>query len=123
MLQGIVQDELRKRGIGLRKAALEIGVSHTTLVRITHGMPPEIDTIIKICNWANISPSSVIDALGGGENGLIATVATVLERNPTLAKMFVDMAGDYVKGTLSETDVKDILAYINFRYHRETSEP
>jgi transcriptional regulator with XRE-family HTH domain len=44
-----------KRGnLGLRDAAMQIGISAPTLSRIEQGNLPDIDTYVKICEWLNV---------------------------------------------------------------------
>lgn len=44
-----------KYGDSLRKISKKIGVSASTLSRVTHGKTIDIDTCIKVCDYINIS--------------------------------------------------------------------
>ena len=51
----------KKRGDkGLRTAADEIGITHTTLSRVESGRLPDIKTFILICKWLSIAPDEIL---------------------------------------------------------------
>lgn len=55
----------RKRGdIGLRKAAQQIGITHTTLSRIESGKIPDLKTFGLLCRWLEVDPSDVLGFSG-----------------------------------------------------------
>lgn len=45
---------------GLRSAADEIGITHTTLSRVESGKLPDIKTFILICKWLGIDPNEIL---------------------------------------------------------------
>jgi len=53
-LGGLVAEKRGKRGI--RAAAADAGVSHTTLARIEKGHVPDLETFAKICKWLERDP-------------------------------------------------------------------
>lgn len=53
-LGGFVAEKRGKRGI--RAAAADAGVSHTTLARIEKGHVPDLETFAKICKWLERDP-------------------------------------------------------------------
>lgn len=55
----------RKRGdLGLRTAADQIGITHTTLSRVEAGNLPDLNTFIKICKWLGVQPNEVLGFAG-----------------------------------------------------------
>lgn len=51
----------RKRGDeGLRKAAGEIGITHTTLSRVESGKVPDLKTFGLICKWLGVEPNQIL---------------------------------------------------------------
>jgi DNA-binding Xre family transcriptional regulator len=51
----------RKRGdLGLRKAAEQIGITHTTLSRVESGRVPDLKTFGLICKWLEVEPNQVL---------------------------------------------------------------
>ncbi|MEH6476593.1 MAG: helix-turn-helix domain-containing protein [Sneathiella sp.] len=52
---------LHKRGsMGVRAAAAEIGIGSATLSRVERGKLPDVETLGKICDWLEVSPSTFI---------------------------------------------------------------
>lgn len=51
----------KKRGeVGLRKAADEIGITHTTLSRIESGKVPDLKTFSLVCKWLGVEPNQIL---------------------------------------------------------------
>jgi DNA-binding Xre family transcriptional regulator len=51
----------KKRGDdGLRKAAAEIGITHTTLSRVESGKVPDLKTFGRICKWLGVEPNQIL---------------------------------------------------------------
>ncbi|NEP84828.1 MAG: helix-turn-helix transcriptional regulator [Okeania sp. SIO3B3] len=90
-----------KRGNkGLRQIAAEIdGVSSSTLSRVENGKTPDMDTFLKLCDWLEISPNSLIistlDTESPPEISELDTIVMQLRANkeldPTMAKALADM--------------------------------
>ncbi len=46
-----------KRGSrGVRETAKEIGITHSTLIRIEKGHLPDLETFGKVCRWLKVDP-------------------------------------------------------------------
>lgn len=82
------------KGIGIREAAREIGISPTTLSRIESGNIPDLQTFKKICNWIGADPSSVLGSNSLNSNR-VPQVAVHFRKNQTMntdvAKALADM--------------------------------
>ena len=51
----------QKRGkVGIRTTAREIGVSPATLSRVENGKLPDLENFVKICQWLEVDPASVL---------------------------------------------------------------
>lgn len=60
-LQSLGRKLLEKRGgMGIREAAKEIGISHSTLSRVERGFLPDLETFGKICKWLDVDPGEVL---------------------------------------------------------------
>ena len=44
----------------VRETATEIGITHSTLLRIEAGYLPDLDTFRKVCKWLGIDPGEVL---------------------------------------------------------------
>lgn len=50
----------RRGDIGLRTAAEEIGITHTTLSRVEAGNIPDLTTFTKLCKWLEVDPNDIL---------------------------------------------------------------
>lgn len=62
-LARLVKDRRDAKGIGLRAAAREAGVSFNTFARVEKGHVPDIETFSRLAHWVGHSPA---DFLGEG---------------------------------------------------------
>jgi transcriptional regulator with XRE-family HTH domain len=46
----------KRGGRGVRAAALEAGVTHSTFSRVENGHMPDLKTFAKLCKWLNRDP-------------------------------------------------------------------
>jgi DNA-binding Xre family transcriptional regulator len=59
-----------KRGdLGLRKAAEQIGITHTTLSRVESGKVPDLKTFGLICKWLDVEPNKILGFQTSRGNG------------------------------------------------------
>ena len=62
-LARLLRDRRGTKGIGLRAAAKEAGISFNTLARVENGHIPDIETFSRLARWLGRSPA---DFLGQG---------------------------------------------------------
>ncbi len=113
MLQNLMADALRSKGISGRAAAREIGVSHTTVVRILAGKPIDFDTLELVCKWLGISVSDVIQS--DTSDNISARIAILVQKVPGMGELLADAVVKMDAGELSEEDVREIIAYATYR--------
>lgn len=119
MLQQVLQDAINSRNLSNRKAAREIGIAHTTVMRLLNGEKPSHDTLEKVAEWLG-TPKEAFALIGReGNEGLASKIFLLLNQNPALAKSLEKAADKYVSGAISENDMEDILDYIDFRLSRD----
>lgn len=82
-----------EKGVAIRQAAKEIGISPTTLTRIENGNIPDIQTFKKICKWMETDAGSILNSVSNTVN--IPQVAVHFRKSQTLtldvAKALADM--------------------------------
>lgn len=59
-LAGLLRDRRETKGIGLRAAAAEAGVSFNTLARVENGHVPDLETFSRLAGWLGRSPSEFL---------------------------------------------------------------
>jgi transcriptional regulator with XRE-family HTH domain len=119
----ILKEKMEEKGIGPRKFALQCGVSHTTIYRLLNGEPADVDTLVKICNYLEISPASALNSSSVGKDALAAQIALVLEKEPKLQQLFEEISQKIVKGEISDDVLGDIVAYASYKLSFIKSEP
>ena len=92
----------------------EIGTSHTTILRALRGELVDLDTIIKIANWLDTRPSTLLDGFGR-KDSVVVRVASIVERVPGLAKIIEEAAAAVENGTADPALVEDIVSYAAYK--------
>jgi len=115
MLDVFVREEIAKRGISIRAAAKQIGVSHGTLDRVVNGLPIDLETLIPISNWLGVAPSTLVNSFGASPDPTVAAIKLLIEKVPALEQIFVDAVEGIKSGEVDIATVRDILSYIAFR--------
>jgi transcriptional regulator with XRE-family HTH domain len=114
-LSAILEVELRRRNQSIRQISDEIGVTHTTMIRALKGKQVGFDTILKIANWLDVSPTVLINAEGKGEDALINQVALILKAEPRLGKVLQEALDRIADGRMSPEVFRDLAAYAAYR--------
>lgn len=112
MLQRLLDERIREKNISIREASRQIGVSHTTLIRIIGGEQCDIPTIAKITNWLGVSMSLV---LGQADDNLATTIAAFAASEPRLAMVLDKAMQRVLQRRMKPETLRDLLAYIAYR--------
>ena len=115
----LVNNALKQKKLSLREASSQIGISTTTLSRIANGEIYDMGTLLAICNWLGVMPSSVTDAEAGD---LASILSALLEQYPEIKDSFEEAANKIIERKVSPETVKDLAAYIVFRVGIENEE-
>jgi transcriptional regulator with XRE-family HTH domain len=114
-LSVLLKEARKERGLSYRQAAEQVGTSRTTIQRIEEGEPVDVETLIKICNWIGVSPSTVLDAEGLGKDALAAQIAAVMQAEPGLAEVFSQAMARVINGDMDPHTFRDLAAYAAYR--------
>lgn len=116
MLQTLLERELEKQHLSVRAASREMNITHTTLHRVLRGEPVDLDTVITLCKWLNVRPSTILDIEANDETTSVSSaIAALIEQDERLASVFIRIANDLGRGSLSVDDVKDVVSYAAYR--------
>jgi transcriptional regulator with XRE-family HTH domain len=113
MLKELLDTEMRKRGLSLRSTAVEIGVAHTTVVRLLKGDAADVPTLLKVCKWLNVSPSLILNSEENTDAR--AVFSTIAEVVPGLLEVLEQATADFKVGALTAEDLEEITSFIAFR--------
>ena len=114
MLQIVLEQAMKDKGLASRKAAEEIGVTHTTILRALRGETVDVDTIIKIANWLKIRPSELLDSMTTDAT-LPEQLATLLSHSRDLEEHLADAVERVKAGQLDPAVLRDIVSYALFK--------
>ena len=115
MLGRLIEQKLKREGASMRAAARIIGISHTTLGRAKDGESVDMDTLVGICNWLGVTPSSVLDDYAG-VSSLEQQIALLVESVPELEEVFGTAMERYKAGETTEEAIVDLVRYAAFRF-------
>lgn len=122
VLSTLLKEKVQRENISIREAARRVGVSATTISRSMEGESVDVDTLIKLCEWLDVSPSGVIDSYLPGPDGLGKSIAVILETNPALAEVFGEAVERVTRGDVSPDTLRDIAAYARYRLGLEVTD-
>lgn len=114
MLATILQHKMAQEGLSSRDLADRIGVSHTTVLRTVKGEKIDLDTLKKLCDWAELDLATALN-IEQKNDDLISKMALLVEANPRLRQIFSSAMKDVENGKLSVSDFQDIINYAIFR--------
>src|SRR5512143_3774290 len=97
MLQTLLKDVAKERGLSARDLGAEIGVSHTTLLRAMRGEVVDLDTLILIADYLKVRPSTLLDGFGKTDNTVVS-MSALIEAEPGLAKVFEEASRAIAEG-------------------------
>lgn len=120
MIKMLLKEELRKKGLSARAAAQEIGVAHTTVIRLLDGMPVDLETLRKVCSWLNVDVATILNTPDANEKSLVEKFACILQKNPGLRGLFDEYYDKMEHNEVSLVDLEEIMAFMIFRtYYRK----
>ena len=122
LLQSLIKDKMQRNDLSMRGAAAEIGISHTTLIRIMGGEPYDVPTAEKIADWLNVPVSTLLDLHEKGEDDLAKQIALVLRQEPALAKVFGEAMARLADGRIKPETIRALASYAAFQLETSARE-
>lgn len=115
LLKILLEEKMRKEGLSEREVARQVGFSNSTIARIMHDKPVDLPTVIEICKWMNVTPSSVLDSEVADAAGLAAKVTAFLEANPKLAESLKEVMDQLDRERLDPSIMQEIVSFIHYK--------
>ncbi len=113
MLAKLLGNRVRERGISVREASRQIGVAHTTIIRIMNGKPADIDTLEAVCKWMGVKVSDVLEVNTTGS--VASKIALLVERIPALGTTLTQAVAAVEAGDISDEDLREIVQYAMYK--------
>jgi transcriptional regulator with XRE-family HTH domain len=117
MLDIILKQFMKDRGLSSHKVADAIGVSHTTVLRALRGEAVDVDTIIKLANYMDIRPSELLNSMSTDAT-LPDQLAALLSHSPELEEELKDAVERTRAGALDPAVVRDIVSYALYKLNQ-----
>lgn len=109
-IQAVLQQTIAEKRLSAREAARQLGVAHTTVLRILKGEPADVDTIEKVAKWTGVSLSTLLDSKDSDD--LASKIAAIIEREPDLAKALDEAMSRILAGKMKPEVLADLVSYI-----------
>ena len=113
----LITDKMQREGLSQRKAAAEIGITHTTLRRVINGEPYDIPTAKKLSKWLGVNTSTLLDVEPefDDEQELAQAIAAILMTEPTLKNVFREAMKRVQTGEMEPQTLREIASYAAFK--------
>jgi transcriptional regulator with XRE-family HTH domain len=115
MLPVILKKELINRRLSIREAARQMGIAHTTLIRILQDEAVDLSTLDRVGAWMQSPVSAIIDCRRRGFPNVLNALSLCLSQNPKLEKALYEMVAKVEDGLIDSGIIEDVMAYITFR--------
>lgn len=93
----LLRDRRAVKGIGLRRAAEEAGVSFNTLARVERGHVPDIETFSRLAGWVGRSPSDFLERERVTSDSTPELIEAHLRGDPALSSDAAEVIAGMVK--------------------------
>ena len=114
MISQLVQERITRERLSYRQAAKEIGIAHTTLMRIIEGRQIDLPTSQKLAQWLGVSITSLLPTIQNQQGGL-DLFNILLQMNPNLRETLEEYLFKMPYKPLTIEDLNDILEFIIFK--------
>ena len=96
-LAKLLRDRRATKGLGLRAAAAEAGVSFNTLARVERGHIPDIETFSRIARWVGRSPADFLEPGSVTSDSTPELIEAHLRGDPALSSDAAEAIASMVK--------------------------
>jgi transcriptional regulator with XRE-family HTH domain len=123
MLPILIKRRYKEQSPSSRQIALEVGVSHSTIMRALRGDLVDVGTILKLSKWLGVKPNTLINAMATErEDKLADQIAVMLESSPMLETEFRRAVDAIVAEKLDPHVLEDIASYAAYRINMKISQ-
>jgi len=115
MLSRLFKREIYRRHMSYRHAAKEIGISHTTAIRVRDEANVDLSTIKKISKWLGTDCANMVPTKTAGDEKLYAGLLILLDRDPDVRKRFLELCDAVEAEEIPHDVIDEIVRYADFK--------
>lgn len=115
MLAALLKEKCQLLDYSSRQAAKMVGVSHATILRALKGEVVDLETLIKMSDWLNVKPHTLLNTFSSSDDGLADQIAVVINRYPALKDAFTRAIRLISAGEADPAVIDDIAAYSSYK--------
>ena len=110
----LLEAEMREKGLSMREAAEQIGVTHTTIARILRGRPVSVETLTNVARFLKVDPGNLLETENDAEQ-LTKDILLIVGHEPALAGVMHEVAEKARSGEIPQETFRDIVRYAMWR--------
>lgn len=115
MLSKLFVEEVKRKDISYREAAREIGISHTTAIRLRDNKNVDFVIVAKLAKWLGEDFGSLVSLHSSNPLDLYSSMKVILDRNPDLEKEFSGCIELIEKYEIPPDVMDEIHAYARYK--------
>ena len=93
----LLRNQRKRKGVGLRTAAHEIGVAFSTLARVERGHIPDIETFSRLARWLGRSPAEFFGQETASSESTPDVIEAHLRGDPALSSRAAEQIAGIVR--------------------------
>jgi transcriptional regulator with XRE-family HTH domain len=115
MLPTIISKELMNRRISIREAARQIGIAHTTLIRILGDKAVDLTTLDQVGKWLQTPVSTLLDVRKEETSSMGQRLEFLIRQNLVLADAMEDLLNKVYGYEIDPQILEEVLAFLAFK--------
>ena len=120
-LSKMLSKRLSETNMSVRRAGLQIGVSHATVARAVNGETVEVDTLVRIADFLGVSIISLLDETDTPDD-VYERISVTFTIEPELKTVLADIARNIKDEKIDHKILSDVAIYTLFQLHRRLTE-
>lgn len=115
MLSKLFVEEVKRKDFSYREAAREIGISHTTAMRLRDNKNVDFAIIAKLATWLGEDFRTLVSLRSNNSLDLYSSMKVIFDQNPELEKEFSGCIELIEKYEIPPDVMDEIHAYARYK--------
>ena len=120
-LRALITEKIRNEGLSYRDVGEQVGVAHTTISRILEGKQVRVDTLVRLAEWLQVDPSTLLPTKNNPDD-LARAITAIVSDVPELEQVFQNAIQKMNAGEIRPEVVREIVRYAAWRLSDGNSE-